>query len=307
MTENVNHPKHYNSHPAGVECIDVIRHYVCDIANAIKYLWRAGLKPEMGKDDAEKEIEDLKKCLWYIEDYRRNYVVDENSIMYYIITMTRQKWEEVERFTFPESMTDHWIKEQTGHTVAEIIEPYEQHVAYAIGCLLHVGLILDHHELTPDDYVKWLSEATESIEQRIIDINVKLIQKDSEDIQGMLQGRQVEGIHTVKPACCRETEPEHYDPLNIIIVNGTAFCLSDEPRKKDNGAFYSPCDICDLQDFCLEAQPLCRLHQANGQEYYHEVGRAKYQPSFGTIEVVDEKKEAELELKQQEEGGLTDD
>ena len=70
MEENVNHPKHYNSHPAGVECIEVIRHYVCDIANAIKYLWRAGLKPEMGKDDAEKEIEDLKKAYWYIEDFK---------------------------------------------------------------------------------------------------------------------------------------------------------------------------------------------------------------------------------------------
>ena len=70
MSNNVNHPKHYNSHPNGIECIDIIRHYVCDIANAIKYLWRAGLKPEMGMEDAEKEIEDLKKALWYIEDYR---------------------------------------------------------------------------------------------------------------------------------------------------------------------------------------------------------------------------------------------
>ena len=166
--EQVNHPRHYNLHPAGVECIDVIRHYTCDIANAIKYLWRAGLKPEMGKDDAEKEIEDLKKALWYIEDYRRNYVVDESLFMRHVITMTRQKWEEVERFTLPKSMTDHWIEEQTGHTVAEIIEPYEQHVAYAIGCLMHVGLIYDHHELTPDDYVKWLNESTESIEQRIL-------------------------------------------------------------------------------------------------------------------------------------------
>ena len=58
--EHVNHPKHYNSHPNGIECIDIIRHYVCDIANAIKYLWRAGLKAEMGMENAEKEIEDLK-------------------------------------------------------------------------------------------------------------------------------------------------------------------------------------------------------------------------------------------------------
>ena len=58
--EHVNHPQHYNSHPNGIECIDIIRHYVCDIANAIKYLWRAGLKVELGMEDAEKEIEDLR-------------------------------------------------------------------------------------------------------------------------------------------------------------------------------------------------------------------------------------------------------
>ena len=54
--EHVNHPKHYNSHPNGIECIDIIRHYVCDIANAIKYLWRAGLKAELGMEDAEKDV-----------------------------------------------------------------------------------------------------------------------------------------------------------------------------------------------------------------------------------------------------------
>lgn len=36
--KNVNHPKHYNSHLSGVECIDIIRHYCYDIGAAIKYL-----------------------------------------------------------------------------------------------------------------------------------------------------------------------------------------------------------------------------------------------------------------------------
>jgi hypothetical protein len=169
--EQVNHPRHYNLHPAGIECIDIIRHYTFDIGCAIKYIWRAGLKKEMGKADAEKEIEDLEKCLWYIEDYRRNYVVDGKSIMCHCITMTLQEWGEVEDFTLPKSTTDHWIKEQTGYTVAEIIQPYEKHVAYAIGCLLHAGLICDHRELTPDDYVKWLNEAAEAIRKRIMEVS----------------------------------------------------------------------------------------------------------------------------------------
>ena len=37
-------PDYYKSHPSGVECIDITRHYCFSIGNAIKYLWRAGLK-----------------------------------------------------------------------------------------------------------------------------------------------------------------------------------------------------------------------------------------------------------------------
>ena len=68
MENRVNHPDYYNSHPSGIECIDIIRHYCFDIGNAIKYLWRAGLKKEMGLDEKQKEIEDLKKAIWYIKD-----------------------------------------------------------------------------------------------------------------------------------------------------------------------------------------------------------------------------------------------
>ena len=66
--DNVNHPEHYNSHPSGIECIEIARYYCFSIGNAIKYLWRAGLKKEHGQDDLNKEIEDLKKAKWYIDD-----------------------------------------------------------------------------------------------------------------------------------------------------------------------------------------------------------------------------------------------
>lgn len=68
MSDNVNHPDYYNSHPSGIECIDIARHYCFSIGSAIKYLWRAGLKKEQGKTDREKEIEDLEKAIWYIQD-----------------------------------------------------------------------------------------------------------------------------------------------------------------------------------------------------------------------------------------------
>jgi hypothetical protein len=40
----VNHPSHYTSHPSGVECIVVVEHMTFNVGNAVKYLWRAGLK-----------------------------------------------------------------------------------------------------------------------------------------------------------------------------------------------------------------------------------------------------------------------
>lgn len=62
ITDMVNHPQHYTSDPSGVECIQVVRHRNYNIGNAMKYLWRAGLKNE------DKHIEDLKKAIFYIQD-----------------------------------------------------------------------------------------------------------------------------------------------------------------------------------------------------------------------------------------------
>lgn len=65
--DNINHPSPYTSHPSGIECIDIAEHHDFCIGNAIKYLWRAGLKSEDGISKKEKQIEDLKKAIWYIK------------------------------------------------------------------------------------------------------------------------------------------------------------------------------------------------------------------------------------------------
>lgn len=61
----VNHPKHYTEHPSGVECIEVTEHMNFCLGNAIKYIWRAGLK--------EDAVQDIEKAIWYLsrEIYRR--------------------------------------------------------------------------------------------------------------------------------------------------------------------------------------------------------------------------------------------
>jgi len=62
----VNHPKHYTSDPSGVECIDITKHRNFCIGNAIKYLWRAGLKDSGTMSSFDKQIEDLEKAAFYI-------------------------------------------------------------------------------------------------------------------------------------------------------------------------------------------------------------------------------------------------
>lgn len=58
MNDDVNYPKHYTSHPSGIECIQVTEHMGFNLGNAIKYLWRADLKHDA--------IEDMRKAVWYI-------------------------------------------------------------------------------------------------------------------------------------------------------------------------------------------------------------------------------------------------
>ena len=58
IDNTVDHPDHYNSHPSGVECIQITEHMSFCLGNAIKYIWRA--------DHKNNAMEDLKKAAWYI-------------------------------------------------------------------------------------------------------------------------------------------------------------------------------------------------------------------------------------------------
>lgn len=66
--DQVNHPKYYTSDPSGIECIDITRHRNFNIGNAIKYLWRAGLKEDKDRKLIDKQVEDLNKAIWYLVD-----------------------------------------------------------------------------------------------------------------------------------------------------------------------------------------------------------------------------------------------
>ncbi len=55
----VDHPSHYTSHPSGIECIDITRHMGFLDGNALKSIWRAGLKLDA--------LEDYKKARFYLD------------------------------------------------------------------------------------------------------------------------------------------------------------------------------------------------------------------------------------------------
>lgn len=62
VADMVNHPPHYNQHPKGIECIDIIEaNPFANLAFAMKYLWRVSWGSK-GND-----IEDLQKAVWFIE------------------------------------------------------------------------------------------------------------------------------------------------------------------------------------------------------------------------------------------------
>ncbi len=59
MNDPVNNPKHYTSHPSGIEVIQITEHMNFCLGNAVKYILRADLK--------NNAIEDLRKSAWYIQ------------------------------------------------------------------------------------------------------------------------------------------------------------------------------------------------------------------------------------------------
>lgn len=57
MTDNINHPKHYNAHPSGVECITIAEHMGFNLGNVMKYIFR---------NEHKNGLEDLRKAAWYL-------------------------------------------------------------------------------------------------------------------------------------------------------------------------------------------------------------------------------------------------
>ena len=68
--DRVNHPSHYTwlKELCGIEVIDITRHMDFDLGNVVKYVLRSGHKEEADMTPLEKQVEDLKKAEWYLND-----------------------------------------------------------------------------------------------------------------------------------------------------------------------------------------------------------------------------------------------
>lgn len=77
MSEQVNHPKHYNN--GKIEAIDVIEDWNLDfsLGCVVKYICRADFK--------NSTIQDLEKAAWYLNreiEFRKKWKSDENLKIY---------------------------------------------------------------------------------------------------------------------------------------------------------------------------------------------------------------------------------
>ncbi len=68
----VKKPEHYNSHPSGVQCITITKHHNFCVGNAIKYLWRQGLK------EGNSVEQELLKARQYI-DFELERIKDQKT------------------------------------------------------------------------------------------------------------------------------------------------------------------------------------------------------------------------------------
>lgn len=61
--DDVEKARHYNSHPSGIECVEIVRHLTFDVGNAVKYVYRA---------DHKNGRQDLEKARYYLRDAIRH-------------------------------------------------------------------------------------------------------------------------------------------------------------------------------------------------------------------------------------------
>lgn len=162
---NVEHPKYYNSHPSGIECVQVIQKRDFNMGCVIKYIWRHGLKKEMGLDLNTKTIEDLSKAIVYLK-FESKYLQD--------IIDGKVKGVEVHKITpfrkFIKSIISYHTKDKDLYYKNLILPTYSGYIALALDTIWDIGLNLESDLLNMDDTQRKIKYGITFLESAIVEI-----------------------------------------------------------------------------------------------------------------------------------------
>lgn len=126
LEEEVNTPIHYRTHESGLEAIEITRHLIGDLSNAWKYAMRY--------EDKNTPKKDVKKLCWYLNDFHKNFI-DENN-------------ECTSNIDVPDEIKDKMLKVIDTEPVQQIQAAFKQ--IYMLVC--NGGIILpDAFQKTIDD------------------------------------------------------------------------------------------------------------------------------------------------------------
>ena len=77
--DDIKKPKHYNSHPSGIQCKEINGDMPFFLGSCVKYIWRAGLKDE---NPAMKDLLKAKEYLLFEKErlekcgYKKRFIID---------------------------------------------------------------------------------------------------------------------------------------------------------------------------------------------------------------------------------------
>ena len=99
------------------------------------------------------------------------------------------------------------------------------------------------------------------------------------DLQALMAGE-------IGPTQCEYIKKINADweKYNFIVVFGHAYMLTDENRKRNNGTLHTPCENCELAEYCVgcnnkigdDPRTLCAMMQASPGQWFKDVGEVCY-------------------------------
>ena len=117
---------------------------------------------------------------------------------------------------------------------------------------------------------------------RFID-EVKAFKKELETAKADLEAFMMGGIGPTQQAYIDKINAA-WDKYNFIVVFGHAYMLTKEQRKRDNGTLHTPCENCELAEYCVgsnnqqgdDERTLCKMMNAETDEWFKDVGEVCY-------------------------------